>query len=133
MEASTSPATCQQVSQPRKQASLFRPYCGAAAGAERLEDAMAMFQSGEFRGARRIEDGQPIPFSLQWRPGQLPVDPCPCTLTIDPVPGACYRFSVPCYQAVLWLLEACRSGGRHPTGEPAPDLPRTFWAQLFAT
>ena len=121
-----------QASQSRKQASLFRPYCGAAAGGERLEDAMAVFQRGAFRGARRIEDGEPIPFSLRWQPGQLPADPCPCTLTVDAVPGACYRFSVPGYQAVLWLLAACRSGVHPPAGDQAPDLPRTFWTQLFS-
>ena len=93
---------------------------------------MAMFCQGQLMGARQIRDGQPIAFSLEWQPGQLPSDPCPCTLTIDTIPGACYRFSVPGYQAVLWLLEVCRSRTHHPTVEQAPDLPRIFWTQLFS-
>ena len=83
-------------------------------------------------GARQIQDGQPIPFSLRWQPGQLPTDPCPCTLTIDPLPEACYRFSVPSHQAVLWLLEVCRSGVRHPPGEQVADMPQIFWTKLFS-
>lgn len=93
---------------------------------------MAMFSRGELMGVRHIRDGEPIGFSLRWRPGQLPADPCPCTLTIQPVPGACYRFSVPSYQAVLWLLEACRSLAGRPTGEQAVDLPQAFWTQVLS-
>lgn len=119
-------------SQSRKQVSLFRPYCAAAPGSSQFEDAMAMFSRGQLMGSRQIQDGQPIPFSLRWQPGQLPADPCPCTLTVDPVPGACYRFSVPSYQAVLWLLEVCRSRAAHPTGEQVADMPQTFWTQLFS-
>ena len=122
----------QQASQSRKQVSLFRPYCAAAPGARHLGDAIVVFRRGELMGARQIQDGQPIPFSLRWQPGQLPADPCPCTLTVDTVPGACYRFSVPGYQVVLWLLEVYHSGVHHPTGEQVPDLPRTFWTQLFS-
>ena len=115
-----------QVSQSQKQVSLFRPYCAAAPGSNHLREAMAMFCQGQLMGARQMEGGQPIPFSLQWQPGQLPADPCPCTLAITPIPGACYRFSVPSYQAVLWLLEVCRSGAA------ATDMPQTFWNQLFS-
>ncbi len=121
-----------QVSQSRKQVSLFRPYCAAAPGSNHLRDAMVLFSQGQLMGARQIQDDQPIGFSLGWQPGQLPTDPCPCTLTIDPIPGACYRFSVPSYQAVVWLLEVCRSGARHPIGEQVADMPQTFWTQLFS-
>lgn len=93
---------------------------------------MAVFSRGELTGGRQIREGEPIGFSLRWRPGQLPADPCPCTLTIHSVPGACYRFSVPGYQAVLWLLEVCRSRAGHPTGEQAADLPQAFWTQVFS-
>ena len=128
MEASTH----HQASQSRKQVSLFRPYCAAAPGSSHLGDAVAMFSREQFMGARQIQDGEPIPFSLHWQAGQLPADPCPCTLTIDSIPGACYRFSVPSYQAVLWFLEVCRSKAPHPGGEPAVDMPQTFWTQVFS-
>ena len=119
-------------SQSKKQVSLFRPYCAAAPGSSHFGDAMALFSRGQLTGVRQIQDGEPVAFSLRWQPGQLPADPCPCTLTVDPVPGACYRFSVPSYQAVLWLLEVCRSRAGHPTGEQVADMPRTFWTQLFS-
>ena len=121
-----------QPSQSRKQVSLFRPYCAASPGSGRLGDAMAMFSRGQFLGTRRIQDDQPIPFSLRWQPGQLPMDPCPCTLTIDPVPGACYRFSVPSYQTVLWLLEVDRSGAGPSTAQQVADMPQRFWTRLFS-
>ena len=115
-----------QAGQRQKQVSLFRPYCAAAPGSGHLKEAMAMFCQGELVGARQMEGGQPIPFSLRWQPGQLPGDPCPCTLAIDSIPGACYRFSVPSYQAVLWLLEVGRSGAQ------TTDMPQTFWTRLFS-
>ena len=121
-----------QSSQSRNQVSLFRPYCAAAPGSGHFGDAMAMFSRGELPGVRQVRDGEPIGFSLQWQPGQLPTDPCPCTLTIHSVPGACYRFSVPSHQAVLWFLEVCRSRAGRPTGEQAPDLPQSFWTRLLS-
>lgn len=120
-------------SQNEKQVHLFHPYCTAAPGSNNhLTSAMTMFSRGQLMGARQIKDGEPMAFSLGWQPGQLPADPCPCTLTIDATPGACYRFSVPSYQAVLWLLEVCRSRAHHSTGEQVVDLPQTFWAQMFS-
>ncbi|MXY19131.1 MAG: hypothetical protein F4226_06675 [Synechococcus sp. SB0678_bin_12] len=119
-------------SQSQKQVSLFRPYCGAAPGSNHLGDAVAMFSRGELVGARQIQNGQPIAFSLAWQPGQLPADPCPCTLTVNPIPGACYQFSVPSYQVVLWFLEVCHSRARHPGGQPPADMPQSFWTQLFS-
>lgn len=120
------------ISQSQKQVSLFRPYCAAAPGSSHFADAMALFSRGELTGVRKIQGGEPIGFSLRWQPGQLPADPCPCTLTIHLVPGACYRFSVPSYQAVLWLLEVCRSLAGHPAGEQAAELPQAFWAQVLS-
>ncbi|HBP53692.1 MAG TPA: hypothetical protein DD643_04810 [Synechococcus sp. UBA8638] len=125
-------STPRHASQHQKQVSLFRPYCGAAPGSDHLGDAVAMFSRGELVGARQIQDGQPIPFSLGWQPGQLPADPCPCTLTVHPLPGACYQFSVPGYQVVLWFLEVCRCGARHPGGRLPADMPRSFWTRLFS-
>ena len=93
---------------------------------------MAMFSQGELTGVRQIRDGEPIGFSLRWRPGQLPTDPCLCTLTIHSLPGACYRFSVSSYQAVLWLLEVCRSRAGRPTSEQVAHLPQAFWNQVFS-
>ncbi|SAY39312.1 hypothetical protein FLM9_1381 [Candidatus Synechococcus spongiarum] len=119
-------------SQSRNQVSLFRPYCAAAPGSSHFGDAMAIFSRGELAGVRQIQDGESIGFSLRWQPGQLPADPCPCTLTIRPVPGACYQFSVPSYQAVLWLLEVCRSQAGRPSGEQAADLPQAFWTQVLS-
>jgi len=124
--------TPHHVSRHQKQVSLFRPYCGAAPGSDHLGDAVAMFSRGQLMGARQIQDGQPIAFSLRWQPGQLPADPCPCTLTVRPVPGARYQFSVPGYQVVLWFLEMCRRGASHPGGRQAADMPRSFWTELFS-
>ena len=121
-----------QNSRNRKHVSLFRPYCAAAPGSSCFGDAMALFCRGELTGVRQIRDGEPIGFSLQWQPGQLPTDPCPCTLTVASVPGACYRFSVPSYEAVLWLLEVRRSGAERPAEAQAADLPQAFWTQVFS-
>lgn len=93
---------------------------------------MALFSRGELAGVRQVRDGEPIGFSLRWQPGQLPADPCPCTLSIPQVPGACYRFSVPSYQAVLWLLEVCRSLAGQSTAAQTTDLPQAFWTQVFS-
>ncbi len=121
-----------QPSQNQKQVSLFLPYCAAVPGAKHLKEAMAIFSQGQLMGARQIQGGPPIAFSLQWQPGQLPADPCPCTLTIPQVQGACYRFSVPSHQAVVWFLQVYQSQTGGSVGEHVPDMPQSFWTQLFS-
>lgn len=105
---------------------LFAPYCQGASRGALLERALEWMASGQLRGERRLQPEGSRPFSLSWQAGVAPLEPAAVQLLVPP--QADYRFTLPTYQLVLWLMDWLEAGGNEST--PA-DLPNSFWYWLL--
>jgi hypothetical protein len=99
---------------------LFAPYCGGLAYRHLLLPALAQLQLGEWAGARPLSDGRSHPFLLRWQGGSAPLQSLHCDLHFPQLPDLAYRFTIPAYQLVYWLMQ-----------RQDEQLPVAFWSWLL--
>jgi hypothetical protein len=85
-----------------------------------------VLSDGQLRGERRLQPEGSRPFRLSWQAGVAPLESAAAQLLVPPVGD--YRFCLPTYQLVLWLMDWLEAGGDPTT--PA-DLPNSFWYWLL--
>ena len=110
---------------------LFAPYCQGTARLARLEQALELLQRSELRGCRRLRPEGERAFLLRWQAGVAPQEPAQLELEVVMAAAsepACYQFSRPTAQLVIWLMDWLEAGER--SGQPA-DLPESFWQWLI--
>lgn len=99
---------------------LFAPYCGGMAQQKDLQKALDRLAQGSWGGVRQLEGGRAHPYRLEWEGEWAPLEMLDCRLLFPALPDLGYRFSLPAYRLVCWLVQL--------QGE---DLPQVFWSWLL--
>jgi len=110
---------------------LYAPYCEGVSRSRELQRALALLPAGSLVGERQLRPSGVRRFRLSWQPGPSPLDRAAVLLQFDHAsdrPGVDYRFDLPNYRLVLWLMDWLDAGGS--VDQPV-DLPDQFWRWLI--
>jgi len=99
---------------------LFAPYCGGVAYRHLLEPAVAQLLQGSWTGMRPIADGRSHRFIFSWQGVSAPLQNLDCALEFPNLPDLAYRFTIPAYELVYWLMQ-----------RQDQQLPESFWRWLL--
>ncbi|MCM1982679.1 type IV pilus biogenesis protein EbsA [Lyngbya confervoides] len=88
---------------------------------------IALYQQGNLEGARRIEDGEDIPFLATWNISLLPADLTRCRVKFENDSDLTYEMTLTNFEYIGFLIELLTQFRRTRVA----DFPKGFYRKLL--
>jgi hypothetical protein len=111
---------------PNREVAMYLPYYQGSKR-DMLPLAMALYQNGNFEGARGIEGGSNIPFVATWNVLALPADLTRCRLQFSANSDLTYEVTLTNFEFIGFLIDVLTNYKRSEVA----DFPKTFYRKLL--
>lgn len=111
---------------PNRETAMYLPYYQGSKR-DMLPLAMALYQVGNFEGARGIEGNSNIPFVATWNVLALPADLTRCRLQFDGNSELSYEVTLTNFEFIGFLIDVLTNYRRSEVA----DFPKTFYRKLL--
>ncbi len=111
---------------PNREVAMYLPYYQGSKR-DMLSLAMALYQTGNFEGARGIEGNSNIPFVATWNVLALPADLTRCRLQFSGNAELSYEVTLTNFEFIGFLIDMLTNFKRSEVA----DFPKTFYRKLL--